>query len=136
MAIDWANLKKRVESGEFDDMFNDFADEMKRKDAHIDRWVDRMHTYLSTLSDKELTTLVSKYIIWEENYMDRFYNKGILAYSNILSIFCDVCRLHGVEVDEYEDFLSSKNEYRGYVLSVFNGQGTIIRITNKNEILL
>ena len=105
----------------------------KKEDEYKGRWVERFNTYFETLNDSDFEILIETLTIWEEKYDDMWYDRGILTYSNLLGTLLNVSETYGTTLESEEMFEAARHEYRGFVFSVYHGQGTIIGITYKGK---
>lgn len=111
----------------------EWALKMHRIDERKERWIKKFNDYLKPLNDEDFDILMEDFTIWEEKYDDMWYNRGTLTYSNILSTLFDTAETFGTTLETEEMFEAVRHEYRGYVFSLYQGQGSIIGITYKGK---
>jgi|TARA_R110000851_G_scaffold47424_1_gene115030 hypothetical protein len=133
MAINFEKMRTFLDSEEGKKSMDEWGlkmVEIEKREKREKKWVEKFNRYFETLNDYDFEILMENFTIWEEKYDDMWYDRGVLTYSNILSTLLDMAETYGttLEVDE-EDFLAARHEYRGFVFSVYHGQGTIIEIT-------
>lgn len=85
-----------------------------------------------SLPQEELDALIERFLKWEDKYHEMYYMRGIDTSSNIFNSVFDLFKLEGkdrtnLEEDEH-GFLSCCFELRGWKASLFQGQGSFIRI--------
>jgi len=96
----------------------------------------RVLNYTSDLSQEEIDSLFESFLVWEKNYEESWYKRGVLNSSNIFGAICKLAENKGADcyhVIQDKDFLGGAWEYKGYRFSVFNGQGSFWRIEKYNQ---
>ena len=131
MDLIFDKLKDFLETDEGKASMKRFGEKLEASLRYDNRWAEKFHEFFEELSDDTINELAPKFLKWEEDYEDMFYFRGIQTHSNILSSLLDLARKYGKHLDCDEDFCGFKGEYRGYVVALYNGQGSIIEITKK-----
>jgi len=116
------------------------ADEyFAKKNREDDRemiWVEKFNTLSESLNDDELEALMLKFVKWESDYADMYYNRGVLTNSSVFNILFETVRKYGTSIENDESFPTESHEFRGFVFNLTHGQGSILWITYKGERIL
>ena len=129
---------KFINSEEGQRSLKEFAEELNRKHERV----VKAKTYLDSLSQEEFEQkLLSEIEKHDDNWRRKCYDKGYEPYpSNLLGMVFSVADL-GDESTEYNEILDDFDAhfgagtkiYRDYYFNWIFGQGTVLRIFNKNK---
>ena len=125
-------LEKWFKSEKADEYFSN----LKREDDREAIWVEKLIEFTETLDDDEVKSLMLKFVDWENKYQERYYNRGILTYSNIMTLIFECACIHGTSIENDEMFPTESHEFRGFVINLTHGQGSVLWVTYQGERLL
>ena len=108
----------------------------KREDDRQEIWVEKVGQIDDRLNDGDLEALMTKFVTWESNYQDMWYDRGVLTHSAILGIVFEFVRKYGTNIENDEMFPTESHEFRGYVFNLTHGQGSILWIKYEGQRIL
>lgn len=106
--------------------------------ADIKRDIDRRNRYynkLNSLSQEEFDIFVQKCIDKYEcdEYVKKEYNHGYEPRCPLYDIILGTAEIFGEELEVTEDFQAEKILYRGWIVELFIGQGSFVRVYRDGE---
>lgn len=128
-------LREFLKSPEGKKSIEEYHRKEKINEERIERWSMKVIRLIKNMSESELHDLFTRFLDWEKNHEDMFYNRGILTSSNIFGIIINVLKTVGDEFESDDDFYSDGWTYRGYIFKCYCGQGCFWRVIYKNEII-
>ena len=130
---DFEKLKKEMQDF-FDSPAGQASIEKFRKSMELkDEKEEKLWEFLESLSQERFDELLSQFILWEDAFEEREYQKGKLKSSNIYNTLFDAIRKHGTEYENDDMFFGGGASYRGYEFLVYVGQGSFYTIEKKGE---
>ena len=126
---------------EIDEWFNsekgeEYFSRIRREQDRETIWIDKISQLEKTLDDNKLETLMMKFVDWEYEFQMKRYRQGVNSCSNILALLFEFAYLHGTSIENNEDFPTESVEFRGFVINLTHGQGSIIWIKYEGERIL
>jgi len=109
---------------------------IKREQDRNDDWIEKLYQFEQTLDDDALLVNMLKFVDWESEYQSKQYKRGNDCSSSILSLLFEYAMIQGTTIENDEDFPTDSFEFRGFVINVTHGQGSVIWITYKGERIL
>ena len=89
---------------------------------------EKMWDFLESLSQERFNELLSQFILWEDAFEEREYQKGYLKSSNIYNTMFSALIEHCEDPEKNDMFYGGGASYRGYDFLVYVGQGSFYTI--------
>ena len=129
------NFREWLDSPEGNKSIEEFKHSLDVRDMLTEKYVTILSERISKLSDDELDKEFQKIFTWEDEFEERYYQRGIITQSNILSYIFDTWIELGEEVEIDCDFGDTGYKYRNYTFTLICGQGCFTRIYKNDEII-
>jgi hypothetical protein len=133
MGLDLDKLKAHLESEEGLAHAKQYFTAFERYDDRVKERATDLHHKLEVSSDKEVSRFRNWFLKWEEKYQDMWYARRVQTNSRLFEMVWIMFREYGTELEANDDFLSERHEYRGYVMSLYRGQGAFFAITKNGK---
>lgn len=106
--------------------------------SDIKRDIDRRNRYynkLNSLSQEEFDNFVQKCVNKYESdeYVNKEYNLGYEPRCPLYDTILGAAEIFGEDLEANEDFQAEKILYRGWIVELFIGQGSFVRIYRDGE---
>jgi hypothetical protein len=128
------DFAKWLDSPEGEASIKKFHEELEQAELFKERIDTKLHNYLSTLTDDELSILVDKFVIWEDKQQSLLLDRGIDDCSLLFSRLGGMAKRFGVELPEQNEmFYGYGYDYRGYQFKTYHGQGSFTSLSKGDE---
>lgn len=126
------NFSEWLDSPEGKKSMEEFKHSLVVRDMLIEKYVTVLSERIAKLSDEELDKEFQRLFAWEDKFEERYYQRGIITQSNILSYIFDAWVELGeeVEIDGDEGY-----KCRNYTFVLICGQGCFTRIYRGDEFI-
>jgi hypothetical protein len=136
--MDFEKMKQEMDawfnSPEGEASIKKFGEELEQTELFRERIDTKLHNYLSTLTDDELSILVDKFVIWEDKQQSLLWDRGIDGCSLLFSRLGGMAERFGVELPEQDEmFYGYGYDYRGYQFKTYHGQGSFTSLSRGDE---
>ena len=128
-------FREWMDSPEGEKAMEEFANELALRDELTRKYVSIIADRVSKLSDEELDQWFQKIFQWEDGFEERYYQRGVITQSNILSYIRDAWGELGKTIEVDSDFADTGSRYRNYTFVLICGQGCFTRIYKGEEII-
>ena len=132
----WAeNLRTFLDSPEGEIAMKNFADKLKREEAHEARWVEKFKVWAEPDMDAAIEKLIDKY--YSDEYRDKeYFTCGCEPREPLLWVALEYAALNCPECtdEKYLNCFTGGAWHIGsYVIQVMHGQGSVIKIEKFNQ---
>lgn len=139
--IDLNKLNKKIDEDieNYENGMDSIIGSIIRQHEIQDEQIDRVATYLYSLTDEQLHSIIDKLLTWERHFEKMKMNYGIQEESLLFEAFIGAvrnnCLIDRSILSMEEDFLTERFYWKNYTFKLYQGQGSFWKILYNNEII-